>query len=114
MGVRVKGNMFCARCNAPVQAVKQGHGFRNSIGAVWTLGLSIEVEPWVCPTCGAECSPYSSPSVSSGPSKSAARKAAGGAKVEWRCEKNGHLLDRRRKHCPIDNSPAVWRTKASA
>lgn len=110
MAVKVKGGAWCPRCKQPVQAERNGHGVRNSVGALATLGLSIKTEAWTCPNCGAECS-TSAPSTGSGTSKRQAKILAGGAKVEWRCKKNGHLMDRRCAVCPIDGSPNIWRTK---
>lgn len=112
MGLNVKGQMYCPSCRVPVQASKQGHGLRNSIGAVATLGLSIKVEPWTCPTCGSKCEQLGAISSSAGGlTKRQAKAKSGGAKVEWRCAKNGHLLDRKRTTCPIDGSAAGWRAK---
>ncbi|HVA19324.1 MAG TPA: hypothetical protein VMU55_04040, partial [Solirubrobacteraceae bacterium] len=30
------------------------------------------------------------------------------AKAGWRCEANGHLLNKNRTECPIDGSPVRW------
>jgi hypothetical protein len=106
MGIRVKGGMYCQRCDKPVMAQKTGHGVRNTAavgGALATLGLSLlatKGEKWCCPECGGPCVPMR---------QVQAPRALGGRGKKWRCEKNGHQLDRSRTTCPIDGSPAGWR-----
>jgi len=106
MGVKVKGDMYCKRCNKPVMAQKSGHGVRNTVavgGALATAGLSLlgaRPEKWRCPVCG-------------GPATAIAQARPSrprGRKTQWRCAKNGHRLDRKTMTCPIDGSPAGWRT----
>lgn len=44
MGVKVKGGMYCKRCDKPVMAQNTGHGVRNTAavgGALATIGLSL-------------------------------------------------------------------------
>ncbi len=132
MGIKVKGGMYCRRCNRPVMAQKSGHGVRNTLavgGTLATAGLSLlgaKSEKWRCPNCGGPCVPESQmrqseaigrflerraarkKAVRGSNSTAAARKKAG-RKVQWPCEKNGHLLDRKTMTCPIDGSPAGWR-----
>lgn len=123
MGVKVKGGMYCKRCDRPVMAQKTGHGVRNTLavgGTLATAGLSLlgaKSEKWRCPMCGGPCVPESQVRtnaaimnlVASRGQRKKAKQAAGNAKVSWRCEKNGHALDRHRTSCPIDGSPAAWR-----
>lgn len=52
MGVRVKGGMYCSRCEQPVAAERGGHAVRNTLGAAMTLGLSLKTERWHCRKCG--------------------------------------------------------------
>jgi len=58
VGQKVKGGMYCDRCDRPVPAVKNTHRLRNAIGVVAlpaTAGLSaagMKVERYICPTCG--------------------------------------------------------------
>lgn len=120
MGVKVKGGMYCKRCERPVMAQKSGHAVRNTAavgGILATAGLSLlgaKTEKWRCPICGGPCIPEATMranvaierALSGGKRKA---KAQSGGKVSWRCEKNGHHLDRRRTTCPIDGSRAVWR-----
>ncbi len=118
MGVKVKGGMYCRRCNQPVMAQKSGHGVRNTLavgGTLATAGLSLlgaKSEKWRCPNCGGPCIPESqicqSEAISSFLERRAARKKTG-RKVRWRCAKHGHLLDRKTMTCPIDGSKAGWR-----
>ena len=122
MGVKVKGGMYCRRCDKPVMAQKSGHGVRNTVavgGALATAGLSLlgaKSEKWRCPTCGGPCVPESQVRTNQAITKALEARArrkqamkAGGGKVSWRCEKNGHLLNRKTTTCPIDGSPAGWR-----
>jgi hypothetical protein len=123
MGVKVKGGMYCRKCDKPVMAQKTGHGVRNTAavgGALATAGFSLlaaKRERWCCPMCGGPCVPISqvhanqaiASYLTSREQRKAKRAAAGKQKVSWRCEKNGHLLDRKRTTCPIDGSPGVWR-----
>lgn len=123
MGVKVKGGMYCKRCGKPVMAQKTGHGVRNTVavgGALATVGLSLlgaKSEKWRCPVCGGPCVPESqvrtsaaiSSFLSTREQRRKARQTAGNGKVSWRCEKNGHQLDRKRAVCPIDGSRGLWR-----
>jgi hypothetical protein len=65
LGVKVKGGMYCRRCNRPVMAQKSGHGVRNTLavgGTLATAGLSLlgaKSEKWRCPNCGGPCVPES-------------------------------------------------------
>lgn len=106
MGVRVKGGMYCPRCKQPVLARKTGHGVRNTVaigGALATAGLSLLVakrEKWRCPNCGGPVKPLTQRRPSQPPRR----------KTQWRCEKHGHLLDRKTMTCPIDGSAGGWRS----
>lgn len=122
MGLKVKGGMYCKRCGKPVMAQKNGHGVRNVVavgGTLATAGLSLlgaKSEKWRCPICGGPCVPESQVRTNAAitnflatrDQRKKARRATGGAKVAWRCEKHGHQLDRGRATCPIDGSPAGW------
>jgi rubrerythrin len=115
--------MYCKRCEQPVMAQKTGHAVRNTAavgGVLATAGLSLlgaKSEKWRCPVCGGPCVPESqvrtnaaiANALTTRVQRKAAKRAAGGARVSWRCEKNGHELDRRRTTCPIDGSPVGWR-----
>jgi hypothetical protein len=120
LGLKIKGGMYCRRCGKPVMAQKNGHGVRNVVavgGTLATAGLSLfgaKSEKWRCPMCGGPCVPESQVRTNAAimnfvGSRGERKKAAGGAKAAWRCEKNGHKLDKGRTHCPIDGSPASWR-----
>jgi hypothetical protein len=114
VGVKVKGGMYC-----PVMAQKTGHGVRNTaaVGGIFATGglslLGSKVEKWRCPICGGPTIPQATMRANvaieralSGSKRKA--KAKSGGKVGWRCEKNGHQLDRHRTTCPIDGSRAGW------
>ena len=123
MSVKVKGKMYCQRCEREVLAQKNGHAVRNVSalgGAPFTGGLSLlaaKSEPWRCPICGSKCIPAWQ-AQSMAPSraeriaakKESKRRTKAATQEQWRCEKNGHLLDRKRTTCPIDGSPGAWRT----
>jgi hypothetical protein len=124
MGIKVRGNMYCRQCAMPVMAQKNGHAVRNTIavgGTLATAGLSLlgaKSEKWRCPVCGGPCVPTSQVRTNQAVNnyfssregqRSKAKRTAAGGKVSWRCEKNGHQLDRKRATCPIDGSQAVWR-----
>jgi len=123
LGVKVKGGMYCKRCEKPVMAQKTGHGVRNVVavgGTLATAGLSLlgaKSEKWRCPICVGPCVLESQVRTNAAITnflttrerRKKAKQATGGAKVAWRCEKNGHQLDRKRTTCPIDGSRAVWR-----
>jgi rubrerythrin len=120
MGVKVKGGMYCRQCDKPVMAQKNGHGLRNTVavgGTLATAGLSLlgaKSEKWRCPICGGPCVPMSQVRTNQAISdylirRQQRKKATGKQKAQWRCEKNGHLLDRKRTTCPIDGSPGMWR-----
>jgi hypothetical protein len=124
MALKAKGGMYCKRCDKPVMAQKNGHGVRNTIavgGTLATAGLSLlgaKSEKWRCPVCGGPCVPMSQVRTNQAVNKyfssreqhKKAKRTAAGGKVSWRCEKNGHQLDKKRTTCPIDGSQAVWRT----
>jgi hypothetical protein len=120
MSVKVKGGMYCKRCQQPVLAQKTGHAVRNTAalgGILATGGLSLfaaKSEKWRCPTCGGPAIPASTVRMNaaigralSGGTRKAHAKSGG--KVSWRCAKNGHSLDKKRATCPIDGSPGEWR-----
>jgi rubrerythrin len=123
VAIKVKGGMYCKRCDKPVMAQKTGHGVRNTLavgGTLATAGLSLlgaKSEKWRCPTCGGPCIPESqvrtnaaiSRMLSSREQRKKAVPSPASGKVAWRCEKNGHRLDRKRTTCPIDGSRAVWK-----
>jgi hypothetical protein len=106
MGVRVKGGMYCPRCKQPVLAQKTGHRVRNTIaigGVLNTLGLSLlaaKSEKWRCPNCGGPVKPLGR----------VRRSQPRRPKTQWRCEKHGHLLNRKTTTCPIDGSAGEWRS----
>jgi hypothetical protein len=105
LGVKLKGGMYCRQCGKPVMAQKTGHGVRNTVaigGALATAGLSLlgaKSEKWRCPICGGPATPI----AQARPARPRSRK------TQWRCAKNGHLLDRKTMTCPIDGSAAGWR-----
>jgi endogenous inhibitor of DNA gyrase (YacG/DUF329 family) len=112
MGVKVKGGMYCPRCDRPVLGQKSGHAVRNTLaigGAVATAGLSLwgsKTEKWSCPICGGpvirEARAVAEKFMREQPSERVGPK-------EWRCEQ-GHVLEERRPLvCPKDGTPACWR-----
>jgi DNA-directed RNA polymerase subunit RPC12/RpoP len=107
MGVQVKGGMYCPRCKQPVLAQKTGHGVRNTVaigGTLATAGLSLLVakrEKWRCPNCGSPVEPH-------GPGRRLSQPRR--RETQWRCEKHGHLLNRKTMTCPIDGSAGGWRS----
>lgn len=126
MGVKVKGGMYCQRCDKPVMAQKSGHGVRNTLsvgGVLATGGLSLlgtKSEKWCCPFCGGPVikekfkgTPTISEALASRAQRKHQEKELGEGKLEWRCEKNNHLLDQRKRPlvCPIDGSSAGWRKR---
>jgi len=58
VGQKVKGGMYCDRCDRPVAAVKNTHRIRNAAGVLAlpaTGGLSaagMKGERYLCPLCG--------------------------------------------------------------
>jgi rubrerythrin len=70
--------------------------------------LALKGEKWACPFCGGKVQAMASrnrPSLSKRLLPQPRTRSGGRT---WRCEKYGHVLNKKRKHCPIDGSPAGW------
>jgi hypothetical protein len=100
--VGADGSVRCPRCGAVNSFTVKRTGKAKLVGLA-TVGVGMLAMPkrLKCNGCGINLK-RSSPLP-------AATSAPRLRKPGWRCEKNDHLLDKRRSTCPIDGSPVEYR-----
>lgn len=108
------GDVRCPKCGARNAFTSKRTGKAKLLGGL-AVGVGALAAPkrLQCQGCGtylkqegalARAARQQQAARAARPPKPAAHRKG----VQWRCEKNGHLLEKHRDVCPIDGSPAGW------